>query len=55
MGIADHVTVLDFGRRITDGPPGQVRRDPAVIRAYLGAAPGLGSDAAGGPDGKAAT
>ncbi len=42
MGIADRVTVLDFGRRIADGPPVQVRSDPEVIRAYLG----TGHDAA---------
>jgi branched-chain amino acid transport system ATP-binding protein len=36
MGIADRVTVLDFGRRIADGPPDAVQRDPAVQRAYLG-------------------
>ncbi|MFL5217959.1 MAG: ABC transporter ATP-binding protein, partial [Microvirga sp.] len=37
MDLAEHVVVLDFGRKIGDGPPAEVRRNEAVITAYLGA------------------
>ena len=36
MGISDHIVVLDYGVKISDGSPSHVRNDPAVIRAYLG-------------------
>ena len=37
--VADHITVLNFGRRIGDGLPQAVLREPDVIAAYLGAPP----------------
>jgi branched-chain amino acid transport system ATP-binding protein len=36
MSVCDRVTVLDFGRRIADGTPDEIRHDEAVVDAYLG-------------------
>jgi branched-chain amino acid transport system ATP-binding protein len=43
LGICDQVFVLEFGKLIAAGPPDAVRRDPAVVTAYLGAAASEGT------------
>jgi branched-chain amino acid transport system ATP-binding protein len=37
MSISDQVVAIDFGRKIGEGTPEEVQRNPEVVRAYLGA------------------